>query len=95
MISDLVQYPFVGTYELRKNLTSLLAKLSGEVKELVVTAGGKPRAVLMDIEKYLEQKEALKELSDPVYLKKLLKAKKEFESGKGIPAKTIYQKAGL
>lgn len=95
MIADLIQYPFIGTYELRKNLTSLFKRLGKEVTELVITSKGKPKAVLMDIEEYLEQKEALKELADPVYLEKLLKAKKEFESGKGIPAKDIYQKAGI
>ena len=40
-------------------------------------------------------KEALKELSDPVYLEKLLKSKKEFEQGKGIPAATVYKRAKL
>lgn len=95
MIGDLIQYPFVGTYELRKNLTALFKRLGKEVTEVVVTSKGKPKAVLMDIEEYLEQKEALKELADPVYLKKLIRAKKEFESGKGIPAKEVYKKAGL
>lgn len=95
MITDLIQYPFVGTYELRKNLTSLLKKLGKEVKELVVTSKGQPKAVLMDIEEYLEQKEALKELADPLYLKELLKAKKEFEADKGIPAEEVFKKAGV
>lgn len=95
MITDLLQYPFVGTYELRKNLTSLMKKLSEGVGELVVTSKGKPKAVLMDIEEYLEQKEALKELTDPIYLKKLFKAKKEFDSGRGILAEKVYQRAGI
>ena len=95
MITDLLQYPFVGTYDLRKNLTSLLKKLGEEVGELVITSKGRPKAVLIDIEEYLEQKEALKELADPLYLKKLLRTKKEFESGRGIPAQQVYRKAGL
>jgi len=95
MLTDLLQYPFVGTYELRKNLTALLEKLKEEVKEVVITSKGKPQAVLMNIEEYLEQKEALKELADPIYLRKLLAAKKEFASGKGIPARKVYQKTDL
>lgn len=95
MLNNIIQYPFIGTYELRKNLTSLLKKLGAEVNEVVVTSKGKPKAILIDIEEYLEQKEALKELADPAYLKKLLKAKREFESGQGIPAEKVYQEAEI
>ena len=92
-MEELLRERFVGTNELRKNLTSLLEALRQEGQELVVTKQGKPVAVLQDVEKYLEIQEALRELSDPAYLAELLEAKREFAQGKGIPAEEVYEDA--
>lgn len=92
---DVLRNPFVGAHELRKNLTSLLSSVQENDAEVVVTQQGKPVAVLMGIEKYLEFKQALKEFSDPEFLADLLEAKKEFREGKGIPAEEVFAEKGL
>ena len=92
---DILQNPFVGVHELRKELTHLLKAIQTEGADIVVTQQGKPVAVLLDVEKYLEMREALRDLSDPQYVQELMAAKREIEQGKGIPAQGVYREAGL
>lgn len=92
---SLLKNPFVGVHEMRKNLTAIIASLKGEGQEVIVTQNGKPVAVLMDVEKYLELQEALKEFSDPQYLAALLEAKRDIREGRGIPAAEVFAKKGL
>lgn len=91
----LLREQFVGTNELRKRLTELLESLQEESRELVVTRQGKPVAVIIDVEKYLEIQEALREFSDPGYVRELLEAEREFDDGRGIPAEEVYRDKGL
>ena len=92
---DILRNPFVGVHELRKNLTKLLSSVKEDGTEVVITQQGKPVALIMDIEKYLEVKQALKEFSDPEYLADLLEARKEITEGKGIPVEEVFSKKGL
>lgn len=92
---EILKNPFVGVHELRKNLTKLLSSVKQEGIEVVITQQGKPVALLIDIEKYLEVKQALKEFSDPEYLAELLEGRKEIRNGKGIPADEVFAKKGL
>ena len=93
-MNSLIQNQFVGTYELRKKLPILLAGLKKK-GEIVVTKQGKPAAILMAIEEYLELQEAMREFADPDYLNELLLAKKEIGAGKGISAKKFFKKLGV
>jgi len=92
---EILKSPFVGVHELRKNLTKLLSSVTEDGTEVVITRQGKPVALLIDIEKYFEVKQALKEFSDPKYLAELLEARKEIREGKGIPAEEDFAKKGL
>ncbi|MBS3976020.1 MAG: type II toxin-antitoxin system Phd/YefM family antitoxin [Syntrophomonadaceae bacterium] len=92
---DILKNPFVGVHELRKNLTKLLSSVKEDGAEVVITQQGKPVALLVDIEKYLEVKQALKEFSDAEYLAGLLEARKEIKDGKGIPAEEVFSKKVL
>lgn len=92
---DILKHPFVGVHELRKNLTSLLSSVKEDGAQVVITQQGKPVAILMSVEEYLEAKQALKEFSDPKYLAELLEARSEIRDGKGIPAEEVFAKKGL
>ncbi|MBI2917916.1 MAG: type II toxin-antitoxin system Phd/YefM family antitoxin [Chloroflexi bacterium] len=89
---DLLKNPFVGVHELRRSLTELLASIKAQGHDLVVTQNGKPVAVLMDVERYLEMQEAMREFSDPEYLASLFEARAEIEAGKGVPLEEVYHK---
>ena len=94
-MADVLRNRFVGVHELRKDLTKLLDDLRAEGREVVITRQGKPAAVIIDIEKYLEVQEALREFSDPVYLAELLEARREIREGKGIPAEDVFRRKGV
>lgn len=95
MMVSLLKNPFVGVHELRKNLTRLLESIKEEGTEVIVTQQGKPVALLMNIEKYLELKQAVEEFSDPQYVADLLEAKREIKEGRGIPADEVFAKKGI
>lgn len=88
---DALHYHFLRTDELRKKATKLLKSLSKK-EDIVVTQKGEPVAVLVDLERYLEEKEFLQELFDPIYLKELLEAKIEIKKGKGVSAEELFKK---
>ena len=99
---DILQLPFVGTFELRKNLPSLLKQLDRGGKEVVLTQKGKPTAMLLSIKKYLKLKalneeleEAIRELADTKNLKELVAASEEIKSGKGKKAKDVFRQLGV
>jgi prevent-host-death family protein len=94
---DILELPFVGAYELRKNLPVLLRQLQEKRGELVVTQKGKPSGLLLSVKRYLELKmlneeleEAIAELANKEYLKELLTAEKEIKAGKGKTAEKVF-----
>ncbi|MSQ28231.1 MAG: type II toxin-antitoxin system Phd/YefM family antitoxin [Dehalococcoidia bacterium] len=92
---DILRSRFVGMNELRQQLPKLLESLAQEGEDVVITRQGKPAAVLMDVEKYLEVQLALREFSDAHYLAELLKARQEIRDGDGIAAGEVFRKKGL
>src|SRR5712691_8846002 len=94
-VKDIVRSQYVGMHELRKNLTSLLESLKRDGQELVITRQGKPTAVIVDLEKYLEVQQALQEFSNPNYLTSLREAKEEIKQGQGVPAEEVFRAKGL
>ena len=92
---DILQNPFVGVHELRKELVHLLKSVQDDGQDIVVTHQGKPVAVLLGVEKYLEMREAIRDLSDPQYARELTATKREIEEGETTPAEDVYREAGL
>src|SRR3989344_5540898 len=94
--------PFVGSHELRKDLTRLLESVKKTNEPVVITSQGKPTAILTSVENYNQLQEmvdelqlAIKELADKTYIKKLVEEKKKIRSGKGIPAEELYEELGI
>ncbi len=92
---DILENPFVGVHELRKELPQLLKRIQEEGADVVITQQGKPAAIMLSVEKYLEMREAIRDFSDPQYLQELIAARREIEEGKGVPAEEVYREAGL
>jgi len=95
---DILQIPFVGAYELRKNLPVLLRQLQKGQGGVVVTQKGKPAGMLISLKVYQEMKmlneeleDALKELADKKFLADLVGASEEIKAGKGKEAKKIFK----
>lgn len=88
---NLLQNQFIGVYELRKTLPKVLSFLKKENEAVVVTRQGKPAAVMMDIEYYLELQEALGDLTEPGYTDQLNEAVEDVKKRKGVPAQKLYK----
>lgn len=102
MKMNILEFPFVGVYELRKTLPLLLKRLQSDDGSIVVTKKGQPKAMLLSLKKYLEIKmvneeleEAMKELADKDYLMELLKGQKEIRAGKGKGVKKVFDELGI
>lgn len=102
MNTDIIRSTFIGAFELRKNLTALLNKLQKRKEEIVVTQNGKPAAILLSLEKYLEMKElneeleqALNEMSNKEYIKSLIDEVSSVKEGKGKKAEEIFKEIGI
>ena len=94
--------PFVGSHELRKDLTRLLDSVKKTNEPVVITSQGKPTAILTSVENYNQLQEmidelqlAIKELADKSYVKILVEEKKKVKLGKGIPAEKLYKELGI
>jgi len=94
-MSELPRGQVVGMDELRENLPRLLDALRKEGHEVIITRGGKPAAVIVDLEIYLEVQQALKEFADPEYLTSLLEARQEIREGRGVAAEEVFAQKGL
>ena len=93
-MTELLENPFVGVHELRKDLTALLEQVHKESVDLVVTQQGKPVAVMMSVEKYLELQQALRDLSDQEYVQALREARREIKEGKGVALEKALKELG-
>lgn len=96
-ISELIQKKFVGTNDLRRELAKILKRLKREGGEVIVTQHGKPRAVLLGLDSYLEFQELQEQMADldPKLIKEVNKAVADIESGKGVPAEEVFGKLGI
>lgn len=91
--ASLLTKKFVGVDSLRRQLTAILDKLPNE-QSVVVTQHGKPQAVLLDLESYIELQEQLAD-SDLKLIKRVNEAVAEVRAGKGIPAEKVFQRLGI
>ena len=90
--------PFIGSHELRRDLTRLLDDVKKTNEPVVITSQGKPTAILTSVENYNQLQEmidelqlAIKELTDKKYIKILVEEKKKIKSGKGMRAEKLYK----
>lgn len=94
--------PFVGSHELRRDLTKLLDNVKKTNEPVVVTSQGKPTAILTSVENYNQLQDmidelqlAITELTDKTYIKSLVAERKKIRSGHGIRAEKLYKDLGI
>jgi prevent-host-death family protein len=94
-MAEVVGSQSVGVEELRRSLDKILDGVREQGREVLITRQGKPAAVLIDVERYLEVQAALREFSDPAYLAALLEARREIRAGEGMSAEEVFAQKGL
>lgn len=84
----------IGADKLRRGLTEILNSLPKRGGEIVITQYGKPQAVMIDLESYIELQERLLD-SDPRLIKEINEAVADVKAGNGIPAEKVFKDLGL
>lgn len=93
-LASLLQKKFIGTDDLRRQLSDILDKLPKEGGELVITQHGTPQAVLMDLDSYLELQEQLAD-SNPEFIKEINEAIADVKAGNGVPAEQVFKQLNI
>lgn len=95
-VSDILDKKFVGTDDLRKELTHILNRLPKE-GEVIITQHGQPKGVLMDVTTYLEYEKLLEQIADrdPKLIQEINKAIADVKAGHGVPAEKIWRQLGI
>ncbi|OGE29514.1 hypothetical protein A2867_00915 [Candidatus Daviesbacteria bacterium RIFCSPHIGHO2_01_FULL_40_11] len=93
--ADLIKKKFIGTDDLRKRLTEILNKLPEQGGEIIVTQHGRPQAILLDLESYLDLHETIEDLQRPGFIESIYKGLKEIDEGKGISHEQLKKHLGI
>lgn len=95
-ISSLLNKRFIGSDELRRDLTKIL-NLVPQGEEVVITQHGKPKVVMVNIETYLKIQELEDELADydPKFVKALNKSLADVKKHGGISAEKLWAELGI
>ena len=96
-LSDILQKKFIGVDDLRRELTRIINKLRKEGGEIVITQHGKPQAVLVNIQSYLEFEELQEQKadSDPKLIREINAAVKDARAGNVVDADKVFRDLGL
>ncbi len=94
-LTDILQKKFIGTDDLRRELTDVLSRLSRDGGEIVVTQHGKPQAVLLDMEAYLNLRETLADLQTPGLIESVYEGAREVDDGEGLSVEQLKRSLKL
>lgn len=82
LITSVLKKKFIGADDLRRDLSDILNKLPQDSEEVVITQRGKPKAVLLDVNTYLELKDIQEDVVQPGYIDSLYKELEKVKKGK-------------
>lgn len=94
-LANLLDKKFIGADDLRHQLSDILEKLPSENSELVITQHGEPKAILLDLNTYLELTDIQEDLIQPGYIDSLYKELKAVKKGKGVSHKDLVKELKL
>lgn len=96
-LAELLERKFIGADELRRNLKKVLNGFKKNGGELVVTQKGKPKAMLVAIDRYLELEELREKMldRDPKLVKSINKGIEEVRAGKFVTSEELFKKLGI
>lgn len=86
---------FIGVDDLRRDLSDILEKLPEEDSQLIVTQHGKPKAVLLDLNTYLELTDIQEDVIQPGYINSLYSELEKVQKGKGLTDRELKKKLKL
>lgn len=93
--TDTIKRKFIGADDLRRQLSDILENLPSEDSELIITQHGQPKAILLDLNTYLELVDIQEDVIQPGYIDSLYKQLDEVKKGKGISHKDLLKELKL
>lgn len=93
--TDTLNKKFIGVDDFRRELSDILEKLPSANSELVITQHGQPKAILLDLNTYLELKDIQEDVIQPGFINSLYKELEEVKKGKGISHEDLVKKLKL
>lgn len=93
-LAQILQKKFIGTDELRRDLTEILDKLPQEGGEVVITQHGQPQAVIIDLDSYLELQETLEDLTTPGFIESIHQTAQEMREGNSLSLNQLKKELG-
>lgn len=91
-IGHLLKKKFIGADDLRRDLSDIIDKLPHEQSEIVITQHGKPKAVLVDLNTYLQLTDIQEDVIQPGYIDSLYKELEAVKKGMGISHEDLVKK---
>ena len=92
---DTIKRKFIGADDFRRQLSIILDKLPSEDSELVITQHGEPKAILLDLNTYLQLVDIQEDVIQPGYINSLYKELEAVKKGKGISHEELMEKLKL
>ena len=92
---DTIKRKFIGADDFRRQLSIILDKLPSEDSELVITQHGEPKAILLDLNTYLQLVDIREDVIQPGYINSLYKELEAVKKGKGISHEELMEKLKL
>ena len=92
---DTIKRKFIGADDFRRQLSIILDKLPSEDSELVITQHGEPKAILLDLNTYLQLVDIQEDVIQPGYINSLYKELEAVKKGKGISHEELMKKLKL
>lgn len=90
-LAEAVKKKFIGADDLRRQLSDILDHLPSKGSELVITQHGQPKAILLDLNTYLQLVDIQEDVIQPGYIDSLYKELEAVKKGKGITHKDLLK----
>lgn len=94
-IRQILKKKFIGADDLRRDLSNIIDQFPTEQNEIVITQHGKPKAILLDLNTYLELTDIQEDVIQPGYIDSLYKELAAVKKGRGTSHKDLLQKLNV
>lgn len=94
-LRQILKKKFIGADDLRRDLSDIIDKFPSEQTEIVITQHGKPKAVLIDLNTYLQLTDIQEDTIQPGYVDSLYKELKAVKKGEGVSHKDLVKELKL
>lgn len=94
-LGDLVKKKFIGADDLRRDLSEILENLPHKDSSLIVTQHGKPKAILLDLNTYLQLVDIQEDIIQPGYIDSLYEELAAVKKGQGTSHEKLIKELKL